>query len=42
MPDERMALVQRLFECFNRRDESCIAELYDESMEFLPAVTSEV
>ncbi len=42
MPDERMALVERLFECFNRRDESSIAELCDEGMEFHPVVTSKV
>jgi len=40
MPDA--ALVQRLYECFNRRDEDCLAELCDEAMEFYPVVTAEV
>jgi serine phosphatase RsbU (regulator of sigma subunit)/ketosteroid isomerase-like protein len=34
-------LVRRLYECFDRRDESCLAELCDEAMEFFPVVTAE-
>jgi len=33
-------MVERLYECFNRRDEACIVELCDDSMEFFPAVTA--
>ena len=33
-------MVQRLHECFNRRDEACIVELCDDSMEFFPVVTA--
>lgn len=40
MPDA--ALVHRLYECFNRRDEDCLVELCDEAMEFYPVVTAEV
>ena len=36
-----LALVERLYEGFNRRDETCIVELCDPSMEFFPAVTAE-
>jgi len=41
MPQSQLALVERLYECFNHRDEACIVELCDESMEFFPAVTAE-
>jgi len=36
-----MAMVERLFECFNRRDAEGIVELCDETMEFFPIVTAE-
>jgi len=35
------ALVERLFDCFNRRDEKGITELCDEEMEFFPIATAE-
>lgn len=41
MADSGQALVERLFLCFNRRDEECIAEICDEGMEFFPIVTAE-
>jgi len=41
MPRSHLALVERLYECFNRRDEACIVELCDSSMEFFPADTAE-
>lgn len=41
MPPSSLALVKRLYECFNRRDEDCIVELCDERMEFFPVVTAE-
>jgi ketosteroid isomerase-like protein len=41
MADPRLALVARLYECFNDRDAACIAELCDERMEFYPVVTAE-
>jgi ketosteroid isomerase-like protein len=41
MSDPRLALVERLYDCFNRRDEACIVELCDEEMEFFPIVTAE-
>ena len=41
MADSRQALVERLFDCFNRRDEDRIAEICDEEMEFFPIVTAE-
>lgn len=41
MPASPPALVRRLYECFNLRDEGCIFELCDDSMEFFPAVTAE-
>lgn len=41
MPDQRMALVERLYDCFNRRDERGIVELCDDSMEFFPVVTAD-
>jgi len=40
MPDTA-GLVQRLYECFNRRDEECLVELCDEGMEFYPVMTAE-
>jgi serine phosphatase RsbU (regulator of sigma subunit)/ketosteroid isomerase-like protein len=39
--DRRMALVERLYECFNRRDEAGIVALCDERMEFFPTGTAE-
>jgi ketosteroid isomerase-like protein len=41
MPDPRAALVERLYACFNERDEAGIVELCDEQMEFFPVVTAE-
>jgi ketosteroid isomerase-like protein len=41
MPPSSLALVKRLYECFNRRDEDGIVELCDEAMEFFPVVTAE-
>ncbi|MGC1852430.1 MAG: nuclear transport factor 2 family protein [Solirubrobacterales bacterium] len=41
MSDPRLALVERLYDCFNRRDEGCIVALCDEDMEFFPIVTAE-
>ncbi len=41
MPDSPQALVRRLYECFNLRDEAGIFELCDDSMEFFPVVTAE-
>lgn len=41
MLDPRLALVERLYTCFNRRDETCIIELCAEEMEFFPVVTAE-
>lgn len=41
MSDSPRALVERLYDCFNRREESCIVELCDEEMEFFPIVTAE-
>jgi len=35
------SMVERLYECFNRRDETCIVELCDDSMEFFPVATAE-
>lgn len=40
MPPSHLALIERLYECFNRRDEACIVELCDETMEFHPVVTA--
>jgi ketosteroid isomerase-like protein len=39
--DVERSMVERLYECFNRRDESCIVELCDDSMEFFPVATAE-
>lgn len=41
MFDPHAALVERLYECFNRRDEAGIVEFCDEQMEFYPVVTAE-
>jgi ketosteroid isomerase-like protein len=41
MSEAQLALVERLYECFNRRDEDCIVELCDEGLEFFPVVTAE-
>jgi ketosteroid isomerase-like protein len=41
MDEAQAALVERLYDCFNRRDESGIVELCDEEMEFFPVVTAE-
>lgn len=40
MASSQLALVKRLYECFNRRDEACMVALCDESMEFFPVVTA--
>jgi len=40
MPASHLALVRRLYECFNHRDEACMVELCDSSMEFFPVVTA--
>jgi ketosteroid isomerase-like protein len=41
MAELPLALVERLYECFNRRDEACMIELCDKSLEFFPVVTAE-
>jgi ketosteroid isomerase-like protein len=41
MPESPLALIRRLYECFNLRDEGGIFELCDDSMEFFPVVTAE-
>jgi ketosteroid isomerase-like protein len=41
MHESSLALVRRLYECFNLRDEDGIFELCDEQMEFFPVVTAE-
>lgn len=41
MADPGRAPVERLFECFNRRDYECLTELCDERMEFFPVGTAE-
>jgi ketosteroid isomerase-like protein len=41
MPESPLALIRRLYECFNLRDESGIFDLCDDSMEFFPVVTAE-
>jgi ketosteroid isomerase-like protein len=41
MPDDAVLLVERLYECFNERDEAGIAALCDERMEFFSAITAE-
>jgi ketosteroid isomerase-like protein len=40
MSDPQVALVERLYECFNARDEAGIIDLCDEQMEFFPVVTA--
>lgn len=40
MADDRMALVKRLFDAFNRRDAAGIAAVCDETMKFFPIVTA--
>lgn len=37
-----LAMVRRLYDCFNDRDEAGIVALCDERMEFFPVVTAEV
>lgn len=41
MLDPRMALVESLYDSFNRRDEAGITAVCDESLEFFPVVTAE-
>jgi serine phosphatase RsbU (regulator of sigma subunit)/ketosteroid isomerase-like protein len=41
MGGSEMALVERLYESFNRRDETGIVEVCDEAMEFFPIGTAE-
>src|SRR5512146_156366 len=41
MRDARMALVERLFDAFNRRDGDQIVALCDEGLESFPVVTAE-
>jgi ketosteroid isomerase-like protein len=41
MLDSRAALVERLFDAFNRRDAAAIVALCDEEMKFFPVVTAE-
>ena len=41
MPDPQMALVERLFAAFNRRDGDEIVAVCDEGLEFFPVVTAE-
>lgn len=41
MPDPQMALVERLYDCFNRRDEAGLVAICDEELEFYPVVTAE-
>jgi len=38
--DPQMALIERLYDGFNRRDEACIVALCDEGMELFPIVTA--
>jgi ketosteroid isomerase-like protein len=40
MPDPRMALVERLYDAFNRRDGDEIVAICDEELEFFPVVTA--
>jgi ketosteroid isomerase-like protein len=42
MSEQHAALVERLYEAFNRRDPDDIAAVCDENMEFFPVVTAEV
>jgi len=41
MSDPHVELVERLYGCFNRRDEAGIIALCDEEMEFFPVGTAE-
>lgn len=41
MSKEALALIERLYEAFNRRDRDEISVLCDEEMEFFPVVTAE-
>jgi ketosteroid isomerase-like protein len=41
MTELQLALVERLYECFNCRDEAGMIELCDKSLEFFPVVTAE-
>ena len=41
MPDSRMALVERLYDAFNRRDSEEIVAICDKRMEFFPVTTAE-
>jgi ketosteroid isomerase-like protein len=41
MSDPQVELVERLYACFNERDEAGMVELCDEQMEFFPVVTAE-
>jgi len=41
MSEEAVALVERLYDAFNRRDHAEIVAICDESMEFFPVVTAE-
>ena len=41
MLDPQAALVERLYDAFNRRDEAAIVAVCDERMEFFPVVTAE-
>lgn len=41
MSDPQMALVERLYNAFNRRDSEEIVAVCDEGLEFFPAVTAE-
>lgn len=41
MADSPMALVERLFDAFNRRDSEEIVAVCDEGLEFFPVVTAE-
>jgi ketosteroid isomerase-like protein len=41
MPEPHVELVERLYRCFNGRDEACLRALCDEEMGFFPVVTAE-
>jgi ketosteroid isomerase-like protein len=41
MPDPLMALVERFYDAFNRRDSEEIVAVCDEGLEFFPVVTAE-
>jgi ketosteroid isomerase-like protein len=41
MSEQQVALIERLYEAFNRRDPEAIEESCDERMEFYPVVTAE-